>query len=569
MLDTDTFNHTGIDDSSPGDRMSGAGYEFTGYWTWGENISWGGSTGAIDAEAQTMARHASLFRSPGHRTAICNDLFPEVGIGIMTGRFTRNGTTYNALMVTQDYARSSSTPTPYVLGVVFNDENENDFYDVGEGVPDVTVVVEGGGWETKTSGSGGYAIPYAGARATLTVTFTGAFPTSPVTRQIEAAGENVKLDLDTSELQAPPQITLTYRAGNNGTVQGYQVQIVDYGTDGAPVTAVPDDGYRFTKWSDDVLTATRTDIGVTEDLTVTAEFEPAPLETVFQLWVDGNETDPLLLAFGEAPGATDDIDPQFDVPAPGGQPYYFVCVTVAQPDGWALSTDFRPENTTSRWRLVLGNDPLGTVLLTWDVADADAERRIYLQQLDTEQPVGLPVDMREQSAVIVPGNTVFEIAYARPSQLTLDIHRDWNLLGNPIMTTKTTVDILGKETRTGMLPGTIAGWTENAYRQWSDGDALEPERGYWLHSSAATRSNTIDGILADGTIRLNPGWNLVSPVADCPMPQIQGLAGPAWTWNAETQMYWPLPPDSVLIPGKGYWFFVNAAGPVDVRFAEP
>ncbi|MGH6930675.1 MAG: CAP domain-containing protein, partial [Dongiaceae bacterium] len=37
MLDTDTFSHTGAGGSDPGDRMSDAGYAFTGAWTWGEN----------------------------------------------------------------------------------------------------------------------------------------------------------------------------------------------------------------------------------------------------------------------------------------------------------------------------------------------------------------------------------------------------------------------------------------------------------------------------------------------------------------------------------------------------
>src|SRR4051812_26073316 len=46
MLDTDTFSHTGEGGSSPGVRMATAGYEFTGNWRWGENISWRGTTDA-------------------------------------------------------------------------------------------------------------------------------------------------------------------------------------------------------------------------------------------------------------------------------------------------------------------------------------------------------------------------------------------------------------------------------------------------------------------------------------------------------------------------------------------
>jgi len=39
------------------------------------------------------------------------------------------------------------------------------------------------------------------------------------------------------------------------------------------VTAIPDANYYFTDWSDGVLTASRQDVGVTGDITVTANFD--------------------------------------------------------------------------------------------------------------------------------------------------------------------------------------------------------------------------------------------------------------------------------------------------------
>ncbi len=39
MLAANTFSHYGPGGSTPGDRMGDAGYDFTGSWTWGENIS--------------------------------------------------------------------------------------------------------------------------------------------------------------------------------------------------------------------------------------------------------------------------------------------------------------------------------------------------------------------------------------------------------------------------------------------------------------------------------------------------------------------------------------------------
>jgi len=67
--------------------------------------------------------------------------------------------------------------------------------------------------------------------------------------------------------------TLTYLAGSGGHVQGTTPQYVTHGGNGTTVTAVADTGYHFVGWSDDVIEASRTDIVVTGDLTVTANFE--------------------------------------------------------------------------------------------------------------------------------------------------------------------------------------------------------------------------------------------------------------------------------------------------------
>jgi hypothetical protein len=68
-------------------------------------------------------------------------------------------------------------------------------------------------------------------------------------------------------------ITLRYLAGTGGSISGDAVQTVHLGDDGTEVTAVADEHYRFVKWSDNVMTASRRDLDNTEDLTVTATFE--------------------------------------------------------------------------------------------------------------------------------------------------------------------------------------------------------------------------------------------------------------------------------------------------------
>ena len=68
--------------------------------------------------------------------------------------------------------------------------------------------------------------------------------------------------------------TLNYTAGDNGIVVGRKIQLVADGADGEYVVAVPDDGYEFSKWSDnDSTIAVRQDTDVSNDVDATAEFE--------------------------------------------------------------------------------------------------------------------------------------------------------------------------------------------------------------------------------------------------------------------------------------------------------
>jgi hypothetical protein len=69
-----------------------------------------------------------------------------------------------------------------------------------------------------------------------------------------------------------PTYTLTYTAGAHGSISGTTPQTVTSGGNGSSVTAVPATGYHFTSWSDGVLTATRQELNVTANHSVTASF---------------------------------------------------------------------------------------------------------------------------------------------------------------------------------------------------------------------------------------------------------------------------------------------------------
>ncbi|MEU6217506.1 CAP domain-containing protein [Streptomyces sp. NPDC047022] len=71
MAEHQNMSHTGSDGSSPGDRITAAGYNWSSY---GENVAYGYST-----PEQVMAAWMS---SPGHKANILNCGFKEIGVGL-------------------------------------------------------------------------------------------------------------------------------------------------------------------------------------------------------------------------------------------------------------------------------------------------------------------------------------------------------------------------------------------------------------------------------------------------------------------------------------------------------
>src|SRR4051812_30017007 len=224
MLATDTFSHTGANGSSPGDRMTAAGYAFNGSWSWGENISirWGGTQ--VINQATIDAFHDGLFRSPGHRTNIEDPGFREIGIGVQAGEYQGS----NGLTATEDFARSGSQP--FLLGVAFDDKDGNHFYDPGEGLGGVSVDIRASSgqlWHLATWDAGGWQQRLAAG--TYSVTFSGGGLAAPVTRTAVLGTDNLKLDLDIDVATGPAPLLGT--AGADTLTGGASADLIQ-GLDG-------------------------------------------------------------------------------------------------------------------------------------------------------------------------------------------------------------------------------------------------------------------------------------------------------------------------------------------------
>ena len=199
MLATATQSHN-QPTNTPWTRMTSAGYYYNyagenifayadSVWAGhaGFQVDWGGGgTGGMQA-------------GRGHRANIHNGAFREIGVGVVKGS---NGSV-GPQLVTQDFGSRSAVPA-FGTGVAYYDLNGNGFYDMGEGIPGITVNVEGASQSCQTAAGGGWALPVPAAAATRTVTFSGLNANHSVNVAFPGS-HNAKADLKLS--YSPPAIT--------------------------------------------------------------------------------------------------------------------------------------------------------------------------------------------------------------------------------------------------------------------------------------------------------------------------------------------------------------------------
>ena len=219
MLDTGIFSHTGASGSQPFDRMTAAGYPFAAPYAAGENIAFSGTTGTLGGLASYIEdQHRGLFLSPSHRTNIEEGSYREIGISQVTGAFTSGSTTYNASMITQNFATTGTTS--FLGGVIYNDLDLDNFYDPGEGVAGVTIRINGIAVATSTATStatGAYYLPLANGTHALQMDgggLSGVFATN-----VTMAGLNLQVNARAAEFAAPAA-NLAIAATNANRLEG-------------------------------------------------------------------------------------------------------------------------------------------------------------------------------------------------------------------------------------------------------------------------------------------------------------------------------------------------------------
>lgn len=88
-------------------------------------------------------------------------------------------------------------------------------------------------------------------------------------------------------IPVPKEYSVIYNSGVGGYIEGKTHQIVKENEDAEKVTAIPEEGYEFKKWLDEVETAERQDRNITADKTYTAIFERIKLKVTYNAGVGG------------------------------------------------------------------------------------------------------------------------------------------------------------------------------------------------------------------------------------------------------------------------------------------
>jgi hypothetical protein len=187
MDNRDFFAHTNPDGQSPGARAIEEGH---GSGFVGENIGWvGSSSTAFDRQMRVEGHHRNLWNSDGHQRNLMDPRWSEAGLGYDEGSYQGfNGSTF----ATQMFGDRGHA---YLTGVVIDDGDGDDFYDIGEGLGGVRITATNG---TETLGTltwaaGGYALRLAPGQ--WDVLFEGGALDAAVTRTVSIAQDNVKLDV--------------------------------------------------------------------------------------------------------------------------------------------------------------------------------------------------------------------------------------------------------------------------------------------------------------------------------------------------------------------------------------
>jgi uncharacterized protein YkwD len=216
MITSNEQSHQVQGEANLGQRATNFGYNWQ---TLGENvfaysedmvhahagfvIDWGYDTEDYNASSVLLSdwksRGDGMQDPAGHRQNLLSPNFTEIGIGVTAE--SNFATKVGPYVITQDLGRSQQYQAQFV-GVVIDDLDGDEFYDIGEGLAGIAITLTGasGTYSTSTWASGGWQI--AAPSGTYRITFTGNALDAPVSRIVTLSTSNVKVDIEVADEHA-------------------------------------------------------------------------------------------------------------------------------------------------------------------------------------------------------------------------------------------------------------------------------------------------------------------------------------------------------------------------------
>jgi len=159
--------------------------------------------------------------------------------------------------------------------------------------------------------------------------------------------------------------------------------------------------------------------------------------------------------------------------------------------------------------------------------------------------------------------------------VNISLEDGWNLFSFNVMPTSSSIDIVlssieGKYTVVETFSGEKLSYYPGNSPEENTLNTLDHYHGYWIKmEQSGTLSITGTPVAATTLLSLQEGWNLVSYLADEPLPvstalsSIDGLYTAVLGYYGQAVSFYPtLPPDmntlEVLRPAYGYWIKMSA-----------
>ncbi len=217
MLNANFFEHTDQANHSPWDRFKAINYNYSSA---NENIAMIGRTSSLNVIETNSELYRNLlidneYQNRQHRVNLFNPKYREIGIGLSLGIWHEANHSFNSALLTTDFGLRTNG-RPIVLGVVYDDQNKNNLYDPGEGIPGITIAISQN-LTTTSASAGGFGLE-VDPHHDYTLTFTHPVY-GTLTRDVHVNDLNVKVDVLLNEFPNPSPDIIRQNSSSNADQQ--------------------------------------------------------------------------------------------------------------------------------------------------------------------------------------------------------------------------------------------------------------------------------------------------------------------------------------------------------------